>query len=77
MRIAKPLLLIVTPLGVALGLYEAWHLAGGLVFIMAALLGVMGVALGSIIMTIRREQAEQAARERESAAKTTDSAADS
>ena len=68
MRIAKPLLLILTPLGVAFGLYEAWRLAGGLVFIMAALLGVMGVALGSVIMTIRREQAaERAARERESA----------
>jgi hypothetical protein len=70
MRIAKPLLLIVTPLGVAVGLYEAWRVAGGLVFIMAALLGVMGAALGSVIMTIRREQAaERAASERESATK--------
>ena len=31
MRIAKPLLLVTTPIGVAAGLYEGWRLAGGLV----------------------------------------------
>ena len=59
MRIAKPLLLITTPIGVAFGLYEAWRLAGGLVFLMAALVGVIGVAMGSVVMTIRRERREQ------------------
>ena len=67
MRIAKPLLLITTPIGVALGLYEAWRLAGGLVFLMAALLGLISVAMWSVVRTIRRErkQEEEAQRQRE------------
>lgn len=56
MRIAKPLLLITTPIGVAFGLYEAWRLAGGLVFLMAALLGLITVAMLSVVRTIRRER---------------------
>lgn len=56
MRIAKPLLLITTPIGVIWGLYEGYRLAGGLVFLMAALIGVMCVALGSVVLTIRRER---------------------
>ena len=59
MRIAKPLLLITTPIGVALGLYEAWRLAGGLVFLMAALLGLMSVAMWSVVRTIRRERKQE------------------
>jgi predicted MFS family arabinose efflux permease len=67
MRIAKPLLLITTPIGVVLGLYEAWRLAGGLVFLMAALLGLISVAMWSVVRTIRRErkQEEEAQRQRE------------
>jgi hypothetical protein len=59
MRIGKPLLLIATPIGVAVGLYEAWRLAGGLVFLMFAMLCVLGAAAGSIIMTVRREKREE------------------
>jgi predicted MFS family arabinose efflux permease len=59
MKIAKPLLLITTPIGLAIGLYEGWRLAGGLVFIMAALICVIGVAMGSIVLTIRRERAAE------------------
>lgn len=59
MRIAKPLLLITTPIGLAVGLYEGWRLAGGLVFIMAALILVIATAFGSVIWTIRRERAEE------------------
>lgn len=62
MRIAKPLLLITTPVGVALGLYEGWRLAGPLVFLLAAALGVFGSAMAMLIMTIRREQADERAR---------------
>lgn len=77
MRIAKPMLLILTPLGVACGLYEAWRLAGGLVFIMAALLGVLGAGFASIIMTIRRERAAELAAQRgESQATITESQID-
>ena len=59
MRIAKPLLLVTTPIGLAFGLYEGWRLAGGLVFIMAALILVIAAAFGSVIWTIRRERAEE------------------
>jgi hypothetical protein len=58
MKIAKPLLLVTTPIGVAYGLYEGWRLAGGLVFIMAAMIAVIGVAVGSIVLTIRKEKRE-------------------
>jgi hypothetical protein len=73
MRIAKPLLLVLTPLGVVAGLYEAWRLAGGLVFIMAALLGVMGTAFLTIVVTIRREQAAERAADRGAQAANPDS----
>lgn len=59
MRIAKPLLMVTTPVGLALGLYEGWRLAGGLVLVMAALMLVFGAAMGSVIWTIRRERAEE------------------
>lgn len=69
MRIAKPILLVATPVGVAWGMYEAYRLAGGLVFLMAALLMVVSVAVGTIVYTVRREQAEERARERSQDAK--------
>lgn len=56
MKIAKPLLLITTPIGLALGLYEGYRLAGGLVVLMAAMIGVIAVAMGSVVLTIRRER---------------------
>ncbi len=59
MKIAKPLLLVATPIGVAMGLYEAHRLAGGLVFLMAALIAVISVAAASVVMTIRREQRQE------------------
>jgi hypothetical protein len=55
-KIAKPLLLVTTPVGLAWGLYEGYRLAGGLVFLMAALVAVIAVAMGSVILTIRKER---------------------
>jgi hypothetical protein len=55
MRIAKPILLVTTPIGLIDGFYECYKLAGGLVFLMAALVGVLGVAMATVIATIRRE----------------------
>ena len=57
MRLAKPILLVTTPLGVAWGLYEAYRLAGGLVLLMAAMVTTIGVAMGTVVSTIRRERA--------------------
>jgi hypothetical protein len=64
MRIAKPLLLICTPLGLGLGMYEAYRLAGGLVLLMAAMVATLGAAMGSVVMTIRRERAAEVAARR-------------
>ena len=52
MRIARPILLVSTPVGVIFGLREAWRLAGpGMAFLMAAMLAVVG---GFIWMTVRQ-----------------------
>jgi hypothetical protein len=55
MRIAKPLLMVTTPIGVFAGLYECARLAGGLVIVMLAMVGVMLAALATVVATIRRE----------------------
>lgn len=55
MRIAKPVLMVATPLGLIDGVYECYKLAGGLVFIMLAMIGVLGAALATVIATVRRE----------------------
>jgi predicted MFS family arabinose efflux permease len=68
MRIAKPLLLVTTPIGLAIGLYEGWRLAGGLVFIMGALMLVIAAAFGSVVWTIRKERAEEEERKKAAAA---------
>jgi hypothetical protein len=68
MRIGKPLLIGTTTLGIGLGLYEGYHFAGGLVVLMIALMGVIGVAIGSIVATVRREQREEEAAARRAAA---------
>jgi hypothetical protein len=62
MRIAKPLLLVTTPIGVIGAIYEAYRLAGGLVFLMVALMSLIAVACGSLVLTIRREAAADARR---------------
>ena len=56
------MLLVSTPLGVLGGLYEAYRLAGGLVILAAAMVGVLSVAAASVVLTIRREAAEERAR---------------
>ena len=62
MRIAKPLLLITTPIGLLDGFYECYKLAGGLLFLMVAMVGVLIAAFGTVIATIRREERESKAR---------------
>jgi len=57
MRIAKPLLLVTTPLGVIGGLHEAYLLTGGMVILMAMMVGLLSVAGASVVLTIRREAA--------------------
>jgi uncharacterized protein (DUF58 family) len=62
MRIAKPLLLVLTPIGVVVGLIEGYRVAGGLVVLMAGMLLIVSVAAVTVVMAIRRERREQSAR---------------
>lgn len=57
MKIAKPILLVTTPLGVMGGIYEAYRLAGGLAILATAFVGVLTVAAATVVHTIRAEQA--------------------
>lgn len=66
MRIAKPLLLITTPIGLVGGVYEAFRLAGGLAFLMIALIVFIGVCFAMLIHTIRKERAQEQAAARAS-----------
>jgi hypothetical protein len=56
MRIAKPMLMVTTPIGLIDGVYECYKLAGGLVFIMLSMLVVMFAAAGTVVAAIRREE---------------------
>lgn len=56
MRIAKPILLVSTPLGVVFGVREAWRLAGPrMALLMAAMLAVVGALVWWTVRTIRAE----------------------
>ena len=60
MRIAGPILLVATPLGVIFGLREAWRLAGPkMAVLMAVMLAVVG---GLCWWTVRRILQERAGR---------------
>jgi hypothetical protein len=48
--------MVTTPLGLIDGVYECYKLAGGLVFIMLAMLAVMGAAFATVVAAIRREE---------------------
>jgi hypothetical protein len=56
MKFAKPFLIVATPLGVAGAVYEAFRLAGGLGFLLIALLLMISAAIGMLVMTIREEK---------------------
>lgn len=58
LRIARPILLVSTPIGVVFGLREAWRLAGpGMAVLMALLLAVVSAFIWMTVRTIRRERA--------------------
>jgi predicted MFS family arabinose efflux permease len=59
LKIGKPLLLVATPIGLAIGLYEGWRLAGGLVFVMATFIAFLGFAFLTIVLTIRKERKQE------------------
>jgi predicted MFS family arabinose efflux permease len=65
LKIGKPLLLIATPIGLAIGLYEGWRLAGGMVFVMAMFIAFLGFAFLTVVLTIRRERREEEEKKKE------------
>jgi membrane protein implicated in regulation of membrane protease activity len=62
MRIAKPMLLVMTPIGVGWGLVEAWRFSPALAFLMFLLLSVISLFTW---MTVRRIRADREANARE------------
>jgi predicted MFS family arabinose efflux permease len=59
MKFSNRLLMVITPIGVAIGLYEGWRLAGGLVLLMAAQLLILSLIGVALVRTVRRESREQ------------------
>ena len=63
MRIAGPILLVSTPIGVIFGLREAWRLAGPkMALLMAAMIAVVGALVWWTVLRIRQERALERAR---------------
>ena len=63
MRIARPILLVSTPIGVLFGLREAWRLAGPkMALLMVAMLAVVGTLVWWTVRRIRQESALERAR---------------
>ena len=57
MRIARPILLVTTPIGVIFGLREAWRLAGpAMAVLMAMMLAVVSAFIWMTVRTVRRER---------------------
>ena len=56
MRIAKPILLVSTPIGVVFGIIEAWRVGAWLGTLMLALLSVIGEFLWLAVRRIRSER---------------------
>ena len=61
MRITTLLLLVLTAIGVVVGLIEGYRFAGGLVVLMAGMLLIVGIAALTVVMAIRRERRGAAA----------------
>jgi lysozyme family protein len=63
LRIARPILLVSTPIGVLFGLREAWRLAGPkMALLMVAMLAVVGTLVWWTVRRIRQEGAHERAR---------------
>jgi hypothetical protein len=61
-RIARPILLVTTPIGVLFGLREAWRLAGPA---MAVLMGLMITIFGAFVWWTVKRAREESARDKE------------
>ena len=62
MKIAKPLLLVMTPIGVAWGLVEAARFHWWLAVLMGVLLGVISLFVWGVVRRIRSERKSESPR---------------
>ncbi|MEO8017773.1 MAG: hypothetical protein ABI769_08170 [Pseudomonadota bacterium] len=56
MKIAKPMLLVLTPIGVGFGLVEAWRFHWWLAVLMGALVSVISLFMWMTVKRIRDER---------------------
>jgi hypothetical protein len=59
MKFSSRLLMVITPIGMGLGLYEAWHFAGKLVFLMALQMLVLITVAVIVVRIVRRESRQK------------------
>lgn len=59
MQFSRRLLMVITPVGVAIGLYEAWQLTGGLVLLMAVQISVLAAVMVGLVRAVRRQSREE------------------
>ncbi len=55
LKFAKLFFIVTTPIGLAVGLWEGYRLAGGLVFLMAVQIGALGLIAWRLVAMVRRE----------------------
>ena len=55
MKLGKPILLVTTPLGVAIGLWEGYKLTGGLVVLLFVLIAAFVAAMVMVVNTVLSE----------------------
>ncbi len=63
MRIAKPILLVSTPIGVIFGLYEAWKVRWYLGLLMLVLVSVVGALFWLTIKRYKQESGAESSRQ--------------
>jgi F0F1-type ATP synthase assembly protein I len=69
MRIGKPLLITTTAIGLPIGIFEAFHLAGTLGFLAVALIGLFGAAMLQLVLRVRAEARKEKGASREAGAR--------
>jgi SNF family Na+-dependent transporter len=59
MKFSSRLLMVITPIGVAIGLYEAWVVAGKLAFVVALQILLLGIITVVVVRMVRREATQK------------------
>jgi hypothetical protein len=60
-KFSRRMLVALTPIGVGIGLYEAWQLAGGLVVLMAVQIAILTAVAVALVRAVRRESVQEGA----------------